>query len=61
VRASSRIGVCWLAAGRSEVVLSSDIAMLRCSLHEQLDPARQPVDTSNRLGSPSFADPYAGR
>jgi 4-hydroxy-2-oxoheptanedioate aldolase len=51
----------WLAEGFSDVVLSSDIALFRRSLHEHLDEARQPVDPSNPLRSPSFADPYSGR
>jgi 4-hydroxy-2-oxoheptanedioate aldolase len=51
----------WLAAGFSDVVLSSDIAMLRRSLHEHLDQARQPVDPTSPLRAPSYADPYAGR
>ncbi len=51
----------WLALGFSDVVLSSDIAILRRGLHEHLARARQPVTAANPAQSARFADPYAGR
>ena len=33
----------WLSMGFTDVVLSSDIAILRRALHENLDRARRPV------------------
>jgi 4-hydroxy-2-oxoheptanedioate aldolase len=51
----------WLSAGFTDIVLSSDIAILRRSLHEHLTRAREPVGSTDPVAAPSFPDPYAGR
>ena len=51
----------WLSLGFSDVVLSSDIAILRRGLHDQLARAREPITAANPARSARFADPYAGR
>lgn len=50
----------WLATGFSDVVLSSDISILRRALHAHLEQARLSV-SADRLPGPEIADPYAGR
>lgn len=51
----------WLSVGFRDVVLSSDIALLRRALHEHLERAREPVTTTDPPRNPRVADPYAGR
>jgi 4-hydroxy-2-oxoheptanedioate aldolase len=51
----------WLAEGFSDIVLSSDIALLRRSFHEHLARALQPVSEKDPAQPPQAAGPYAGR
>lgn len=51
----------WLAMGFSDVVLSSDIAILRRGLSENLARGRQPITAGDPPQAAPFADPYAGR
>lgn len=50
----------WLQFGFSDVVLSSDIAMLRRAMHEHLVLAHTPGPAGD-APQPRSADPYAGR
>lgn len=53
----------WLQRGFKDVVLSSDIALLRRALHEHLELARRPVQGGEapEPAGVSAHDPYAGR
>jgi len=51
----------WLAEGFTDVVLSSDIAMLRRALNENLVRARRPATETDPATAPRYAGPYAGR
>jgi hypothetical protein len=51
----------WFAAGFRDVVLSSDIALLRRAVHEQLERARRPWSAEDPSALSQIADPYAGR
>ena len=51
----------WFAVGFRDVLISSDISMLRRAMFEQHARARQPVSATDPLQSPNTADPYAGR
>jgi 4-hydroxy-2-oxoheptanedioate aldolase len=51
----------WLATGFKDVVVSSDIALLRRALSEHLARSRTPVSQVDPLASREVTDPYAGR
>jgi len=53
----------WLQLGFTDVVLSSDISLLRRALHQQLELARRPAEAGERPepARVSAHDPYAGR
>ena len=51
----------WMMAGFSDVVLSSDIALLGRAVHEHLERARQVVSAADARSASAVADPYAGR
>src|SRR5258708_5194823 len=51
----------WLAAGFLDVVLSSDIALLRRAFHRQIARPRAPVTDADPICAVQSADPYAGR
>jgi 4-hydroxy-2-oxoheptanedioate aldolase len=51
----------WMMAGFTDVVLSSDISLLRRAVYEQLERARLPFSATDAVSVPPVADPYAGR
>jgi 4-hydroxy-2-oxoheptanedioate aldolase len=51
----------WIMAGFSDVVLSSDIGLLRRAIYEHLERARQPVSVADVHGGSRVSDPYADR
>jgi 2-keto-3-deoxy-L-rhamnonate aldolase RhmA len=51
----------WLATGFQDVVLSSDIALLRRAFDEHLARSRTPVTQADPLCHNELTDPYAGR
>ncbi len=51
----------WLSFGFRDIVLSSDIALLRRALSKHSRRAREPVTAADPLRPSVSADPYAGR
>lgn len=51
----------WFSVGFTDVILSSDIAMLRRTMSQQAARARQQVTGSDPIAVAATADPYAGR